>query len=208
MADVPAGNPAKPEGEDGRALLTRMNGGHHEELAIWGLSHLEFTPNAAMLDIGCGGGANLKRLLSRADSGTAYGVDYSNVSIELSRETCSEEIAAGRCFVEQADVASLPFADERFDIVTAFETVYFWQDMPRALAEVRRVLKPQGRFLICNEANASTPEMRAQADVIENMTMYTANELEELLVSCGFAIEQIDDTGEKGWVAWVSRKAL
>ena len=207
MPSIPAGNPAKPEGEDGRALLARMNGGHHEQLAVWGLTHLEFPPSATMLDIGCGGGANLKRLLARAKNGHACGIDYSPLSVELSRETCAEEIEAGTAAITQADVTRLPFEDDTFDIITAFETVYFWQDMFEALNEIHRVIKPGGRFLICNEANGATPEMYEQADALEGMTMYTAKELKLLLIGCDFEIEEIDDTGEKGWLACIARTA-
>ncbi len=206
MANVPVGNPAKPQGEDGRALLTRMNGGHHEELAIWGLSHLQFSGGEQMLDIGCGGGANILRLLERSKDGKAYGVDYAPLSVELSRETCALQIERGQAVVTQADVRKLPFEDNAFDIVTAFETVYFWPDMPSALKEVQRVMKPGATFLVCNEANGSTPEMHEQAEAIGDMTMYTADELEGLLLKCGFTIASVHDTGEKGWLSIVARK--
>ena len=38
---VPAGHPERPEGEDGKRLLARMNGGHHEDLALWALAQVE-----------------------------------------------------------------------------------------------------------------------------------------------------------------------
>lgn len=206
MADIPAGNPAKPQGEDGRALLTRMNGGHHEELAVWGLSHVMFTGGEHMLDIGCGGGANVLRLLERSKDGKAYGIDYSPLSIELSHETCARQIEEGQAFIEQADVCNLPFENNWFDIVTAFETVYFWPDMNKALKEILRVMKPEAVFLICNEANGSTLEMREQAKAIDGMTMYTADDLERLLLECGFSIDSTHDTGEKGWISVLARK--
>ena len=48
------------------------------------------------------------------------------------------------------------FAGDWFDAVTAFETVYFWPDLPLCFREVYRVLKPSGTFLICNESNGDT----------------------------------------------------
>lgn len=206
MAEVPAGNPAKPQGDDGRALLMRMNGGHHEELAIWGLSHVHFSGSEHMLDIGCGGGANVLRLLERSQNGKAYGIDYSPLSVELSRETCARQIESGQAHITQADVCKLPFEDNTFDIVTAFETVYFWPDMPAALCEILRVMKPGAIFLICNEANGSTAEMREQAEAIDGMTMYTADELEKLLLECSFTIETVQDTAEKGWLSLIAKK--
>ncbi len=207
MAESLAGNPAKPEGDDGRALLERMNSGHHEELALWGLSHLSIPDNAIMLDIGCGGGANLKRLLDRSQGGKVYGIDYSPVSVEMSSEVCADEITRGACTVCQGDVVQLPYGDAVFDVICAFETVYFWQDMFEALMQVNRVLAPNGRFLICNEANGATPAMYEQADAIEGMVMYTAAELKILLIGCGFEIEAIHDEGVSGRIAIIARKS-
>jgi ubiquinone/menaquinone biosynthesis C-methylase UbiE len=48
-------------------------------------------------------------------------------------------------------VSSLPFADNMFDFVTAFETYYFWPNLNDDLKEIKRVLKPGGTLLIVNE---------------------------------------------------------
>ena len=44
----------------------------------------------------------------------------------------------------QGSVADMIFADDWFDAVTAFETVYFWPDLPQCFRDVYRVLKPDG----------------------------------------------------------------
>ena len=48
--------------------------------------------------------------------------------------------------MQQASVAELPFEAEQFDVVTAFETVYFWPELAQNFREVYRVLKPGGVF--------------------------------------------------------------
>lgn len=58
-------NTRKPEGFFGRMMVNGMNGGGHARLAEWGLSHLTLTADANVLDVGCGGGANVARLLKR-----------------------------------------------------------------------------------------------------------------------------------------------
>ena len=47
----------------------------------------------------------------------------------------------------------LPFGNEAFDIITAFETIYFWPNINEAFKQVYRVLKGSGTFMICNESN-------------------------------------------------------
>ena len=57
-------------------------------------------------------------------------------------------------------MAELPFGAEQFEVVTAFETVYFWPELAQNFREVYRVLKPGGIFFICNEANGETDKRR------------------------------------------------
>ena len=207
MVKIPAGHPENPQGEEGRELLIRMNGGEHEKLANWGMDHLDFENAQAMLDIGCGGGANLNRLILRAPYAHVTGIDYSPTAVELSRERNTALIEYGACEVLEGDVRELPFNGATFDIVTAFETVYFWPNMADALDQVIRVLKPGGQFLICNEDNASTPEAAEFAAGVEGMTIYTARELEFMLAEAGFDIETVDDEGHGGRLTIVARKA-
>ena len=197
MARIVEGHPERPEGAAGRALLERMNTGHHEELAEWGFGYLQFAGDERMLDIGCGGGANLQRLLARASDGHATGIDYSPLAVEVAREVNAQAIAEGCCDVLEGDVRALPFDDGAFDLVTAFETVYFW-DMPVGFAEVRRVLRTHGQFLICNEANGTGAEAQEVADGIPGMVIPTGNQLSDLLKDAGFSIIQVYDEAAQG----------
>lgn len=202
---VPAGHPEKPQGEDGFKLLERMNGGHHEELANWGLSHLDVRATDAVLDIGCGGGANIERLLAHAPKGHVSGVDYSPVSVEASRRHNERAIAEGRCAVFEGNSSALPFDDGSFDVVTAFETTYYW-DLPVAFPEVRRVLKPGGLFLVCNEDNGEDPEVLELAEQIPSMTVHTVDELVSALEAAGLELVTCGEVREKGHMAIVSRR--
>lgn len=201
---VPAGHPEKPQGEEGFKMLERMNGGHHEELALWGLSHLPLQEDAHVLDIGCGGGANIARLLNCTPQGFVAGVDYSPVSVRASRDFNAQAIANGRCVVREGNASALPFEDAAFNAATAFETTYYW-DLPTAFLQVRRVLVPGGRFLICNEDDGQSPEGRQIAEQIPGMTMYTADQLVATLEQAGFSVEETEAIPERGHLAIVAR---
>lgn len=179
-------NARKPQGEDGEKMLDRMNEGHHRILSEWGLSHIEITAKANMLDVGCGGGANLRRLLEKCPDGLVTGVDYSEVSVRKSVETNETAIAEGRCRVLSGDVSGLPLEDQSFDLVTAFETIYFWPDIAQAFAEVKRVLKQGGMFFICNESDGRDEGSLKNAAMIQGMTLYTPERIEELMTTAGF----------------------
>ena len=204
MRDVPAGHPEKPQGIDGFKLLERMNGGSHKELALWGLSFLEIDPYAQILDIGCGGGANLERLLLKAYRGHVTGIDYSSVSVAASSSHNKDAILSGKCRVLEGNVTRMPFEDNAFDIVTAFETTYYW-DLKTAFSEVARVLKPDGVFLICNEDDGSDPEIIELSSRIPGMVIHKPDTLLEQLEIAGFNGCTIHRIEEKGHIAIVAQ---
>ena len=165
-------NTRKPVGLGGKIMVAMMNFGH-SAMAEWGLRFLQPAPDAMVLDCGCGGGANIKTLLKLCPNGKVQGIDYSAVSVEKARKVNAGAIAAGRCTVQQASVAELPFEAEQFEVVTAFETVYFWPELAQNFREVYRVLKPGGIFFICNEANGETTKDDKWTQIIDGMTIYT-----------------------------------
>ena len=69
-------NTRKPVGFGGKIMVAMMNVGH-SAVARWGLQFLGLAPDAKVLDCGCGGGANIKRLLKKCPEGIVKGIDYS-----------------------------------------------------------------------------------------------------------------------------------
>ena len=86
----------------------------------------------------------------------------------------------------EGNVLSLPFDDDKFDIVTAFETVYFWPDIEKAFGEVKRVLKPGGIFLIGMESNGSDNLPMKISQKLIDMTVYNDRELTQFLENNGY----------------------
>lgn len=174
-------NCAHPKGMMGRMMLRFMNFGH-APLTNWGLDLVEFQPGWTMLDIGCGGGATLKRLLMRSKGAQVYGIDISEESVTKARKV-NAAVLDKQVFVCQGSAEKLPYEDGKFDLVTAVETVYFWPNLPGCLQEVRRVLKPGARFAIIVEVIESDSMW---TDVVEGMTAYSPEQLQKLLDEAGF----------------------
>ena len=196
-------NTRKPVGLGGKIMVTMMNLGH-SPVARWGLRFLELTPDAKVLDCGCGGGANNNTLLKKSPQGVVKGIDYSSVSVEKSKRVNEAAVTKGRCDVLRASVTELPFESEQFDAVTAFETVYFWPDLPQCFREVWRVLKSGGTFLICNESNGDTDKDEKWTEIIGGMTIYKDIELKSCLEQAGFFDVQIHK--KKTWLCVTARK--
>ena len=207
-------NARKPEGELGDQLLDRMNESH-EKLAQWGVSHLDIEKDDVILDIGCGGGVNVERFLKMTEN-KVYGLDYSEVAVEKSIKLNQEAIDEGRCEIIQGSVSELPFDDNTFDIVTGFETVYFWPDFVNDSKEIRRVLKDDGIMFICNEAIPDEEDER-QKELIEllEMDIYSADQFDEYLREAGFSDlicfshsgpDSLNRELVTGWISVIARK--
>ena len=196
-------NTRKPTGLGGRIMVSMMNIGHRS-LADWGLKYLKLNNDANVLDCGCGGGANIKKLLKLCPNGFVKGIDYSPVSVAKANKVNRVAVSIHRCVVLQGNVEDMIFASEWFDAVTAFETVYFWPDLLQSFKEVYRVLKSGGTFLICNESNGDTDKDERWTKIIGGMTIYKDAELKTYLEQAGFHEVQIHK--KKSWLCILAQK--
>ncbi len=201
-------NARKPKGELGHQILDRMNKSH-ESMAQWGVSHFEVKPDSKILDIGCGGGRNIERFASQiSEKGRVVGIDYSDVSVEKSIGLNKDAINNGIVNVLQGSVSEMPFYEETFDIVTCFETIYFWPDFINDLKEVNRVLKKGGFIFICNEAVYREGQMDKYDDLVEllDMKIYSEDVLNESLETAGFKDFKAYINDENDWICVIARK--
>ena len=192
----------RPSKRAGRAVLERMNRSH-ADVTAWGLSHVEIEKTYTILDVGCGGGRTLDRLATIATDGKVYGVDYSEESIAMSRETNAALIAQERIDVRLGTVSRLPFSDGMFDLVTAVETHYYWPDLPRDVREVKRVLKPGGTFIIVAETYRGRTNdwlYRPTMQFVLRAAYLSPEEHRALLVNAGFADVQMLEEKRNGWI--------
>ena len=175
----------KPHGEEGIETVKRMNE-NHREISEFAFDHVNVGVNDKILDIGCGGGANIEKFL-KLTNGNVDGLDYSEVSVSESAKRNREAIDEGRCKIIQADVSAMPLEDESYDLASAFETVYFWPDIAETFKEVYRIVRPNGQFLIGLGTDGNHPDDEKWLATVEGMSVYTAGELERCLLDAGFS---------------------
>ena len=195
----------KPEGVLGKLMLRGMNSGH-AGLADWGISHLPAQSVSRAVDLGCGAGRNAGELLKRYPAAHVTAIDYSALSVEAAQAYNRAMIDAGRCTVAQGDVYELPFPDAQFDLATAFETVYFWPGLETCFAQVARVLKPGGWFMICNESDGTDATGLKYEKIIDGMKTHTVEEIETALKAAGFSEVKSDHHPSKPWITVLARK--
>jgi demethylmenaquinone methyltransferase/2-methoxy-6-polyprenyl-1,4-benzoquinol methylase len=121
--------------------------------------------DAQALDIGCGSGDYIALLL-RAGAAHVTGVDFSAEMLELAKLRFQSECASGRVELICADVTQMPFVeDASIDIVTAGFALRNFGDLPRALAEAYRALKPGGKLVALDLSRPFPPIVRWAAEI-------------------------------------------
>ena len=198
-------NTRKPQGFGGKLMTKMMNRGH-AKLSQWGFSNISAKPDAKVLDVGCGGGANIATWLDKCRNGHVTGLDYSKVSVAESQKLNATAIKQGKCRVLQGDVSAIPFSDAVFDYVSAFETVYFWPGLKKCFSEVNRVLKSGGTFLICNESDGTNAADEKWTKIIGGMKIYNRDQLAATLKKAGFTEIKTYTNTNKHWICIVATK--
>ena len=156
-----------------------------------------------LADLGCGTG-ELTLMLTQAGY-DMIGIDYSEVSVIKSSKINKAEIENKHCEILQGNVMKLPFRKETFDIITAFETIYFWPDINEAFKQVYRVLKVSGTFMICNESNGENSKEEKWTKIIQGMKIYNSEQIKKSLEDAGFTDIKIHKN-KKGWLCVVCKK--
>jgi ubiquinone/menaquinone biosynthesis C-methylase UbiE len=117
--------------------------------------------DARILEVGAGPGGLWVENLDRLTSGWRVTLtDLSEGMVATARERLMEAGAPEGAFtIQTADVESLPFADASFDVAIANHMLYHVPDQPKALSELRRVLKPGGALLAATNGLGNLREL-------------------------------------------------
>lgn len=177
-----AKNFRKPQGVFSKKVLKRMNE-NHAHVSAWGISKMNLKSDDIVLDVGCGGGAAIN-MMSKSGA-EIYGVDYSLTAVKEAIKFNQSLIDNNKVHISQADVSDLPFKNETFTVVTAFETIYFWPDWLQNFKEILRVLKQGGKFCVVLEimkSKESNEVMRKKID----MRVPKDGEVAEIMLEAGF----------------------
>ncbi|ETT86770.1 class I SAM-dependent methyltransferase [Viridibacillus sp. FSL R5-0477] len=179
-----------PRGIIGSIMLRIMNSAH-TSMNQWALEKVKVKESAVILDIGCGGGKTIQLLSKRNTSGKIVGIDYSEQAVKDSIRANKQDVEKGKVNILQASVTDMPFSNNTFDIITAFQTHYFWPDLEKGVKEAFRVLKKDGHFLIIAELYKINYHMQ---------TYKTREELEQLFIKTGFNSIKFYEQNNAKWL--------
>jgi ubiquinone/menaquinone biosynthesis C-methylase UbiE len=147
-------------------------------------------PQATVLDLGCGAGHASFAVSSRAASVTAYDLTAQMLAV-VQREAAARDLR--NITTVQGMAESLPFPDSHFDFVISRYSAHYWHDVPAALREIRRVLKPDGRALLIDSAGGESPLLDTHLQAVEilrdpsHIRDYSTREWLSLFREAGFS---------------------
>jgi ubiquinone/menaquinone biosynthesis C-methylase UbiE len=145
--------------------------------------------DALVLDLGCGAGHVSFAVALHALRVVAYDIAEPMLATVAA---AAKERGLSNIDTKQGPAERLPFADASFDFVLSRMSAHHWHDVPAALAEVRRVLKPQGRVLFVDIAGADHPLLDTHIQAVEllrdgsHIRDYRADEWLALFQQAGF----------------------
>ena len=116
------------------------------------LTALRLTGDESVLDVGCGTGSFLRRLVAVGHRGRLVGLDKSDAAVTALADLPLVSVEIG-------DAVSLPFRSGEFQIVLARHMLYHVADLATALSEADRVLHADGRFTAVVNHPEVTPQV-------------------------------------------------
>jgi len=116
----------------------------HRPVGEQAIARMRISPDARMLDVGCGSGWATRMLAEYAFNGRVTGIDISDEMIRVARESSR---SLPNVDFEIASAEQLPFPDHEFTHAFSMESLYYYRNIPQALKEIHRVLKPGGLFV-------------------------------------------------------------
>lgn len=175
---------AKPSGLFGRLFTARWLERANVGMNALTLETLALGATERLLEVGFGSGYLLDRVLAERLCAYVAGLDVSPEMVQHVSRRLARHIRTGKAEIRHGDIEAMPFADGAFTRLCSVNTLYFWGDPARALAECRRVLKPGGRLVLCFNAKK---ELAKWPGHVHGFTLYELSELERLLAAAGFS---------------------
>lgn len=182
----------KPIGEYALMVGEKMNEGN---LLInqYTIELLRPTKGDSILEIGMGNGYFVKDILKIDPSITYAGCDHSDLMVKEANKINAVYVNSERASFHLSEADAIPFANAAFNKIFTVNTIYFWDDMHITLAEIRRVLKPNGLLFISLRPKQS---MEAYPFAKYGFNMFTEEDLFTTLTDNSFKVRSASQQDE------------
>lgn len=138
---------SRPNGAQGNEIAGEMHE-HNGPMSRHAIDLLNIQEGERILEIGPANGGHAAYALEKASKTSYEGIDISQDMVNLANELNANLVQAGLAKFIKGDGVQLPYEENYFNKVFTVNTLYFWTDYAKQLAEVHRVLKAGGYFNI------------------------------------------------------------
>ncbi len=156
------------------------------------LAHLKPVSHSRVLDLGCGAGHASFAAATVANEVVAYDLSAEMLDVVAG---AARERGLNNLTTRQGAAESLPFADASFCAVVSRMSAHHWRDVPAALREIRRVVKPNGKVLLIDIVGAEDPLCDTWLQSVEllrdpsHIRDYTPAAWAQMFEAAGFSVE-------------------
>lgn len=176
-----------------------------QRLAEW----LGEDASATLLDIGCGAGHASFVAASKVAQVTAY--DLSEKMLHVVSEAAKQRGLTNLATVH-GPAEKLPFTDAGFDVVISRYSAHHWHDVSMALREIKRVLKPGGKFILMDTVSPGQPALDVWLQTVEmlrdpsHVRDYSQGEWLQKINDSGLIVNRlVMDRLDLDFVSWIER---
>lgn len=180
------GVPRGPLGTVGARLLPIVA----QRLYAMVAGQLDLRPDDELLDVGCGSAGLLAEHASHVRH--VAGLDASEIQVDMARRRLADRIAAGTAEVVLGDAMALPWDDGRFSVVGSVNCLKFVPDPPKALSEMHRVLRPDGRLVLTIDKQVDKWGRSGKVDAF-GQWQWSVDEMRRMMEEAGFADVSVAD---------------
>lgn len=141
-----------------------------KDVNTWIFQKISLKDGEKLLDIGCGTGAQLLKLATTFPNSEIFGIDTSDTSLEIIKNYCKKNNISNVTTIQgnMDDCISLLKDTNDFDVIISSYALYYSKNIPILISNIKKILKPSGRFFVCGPVKGNNLELIEFQAKIEN----------------------------------------
>lgn len=183
-----------PSGVIGRWVLAPLWNRRNAALNDAVFESMALRSQDRVLEVGFGGGYLLGRMADIVAEGFVAGVEISGVMVAECERRYRSLVKTGRLELRCAPAESLPFSSGRFSKACTVNSLFYWADAPRGMAEIYRVLEEGGRLVVCVTRKRSIESKRFAR---QGLGLYEDEEVCQMMEGVGFERVEMSQASDR-----------